>query len=185
MDTGSERPHDAPEAAILTAPEDIGTFGIPGASVHSAGNGSLPLPVVPEAAEEEVGDAEGVDGFQESSDANQEQPERHSTLEKVRQLNRFIDGAAKGLDPISAMVWITLFRFARGGIAWASQQTIAERLGLDVKTVRRHIKVLKKQNLLRVVEKGSRGGRCNTYQLGILELEPAPKRPSRSNRKPR
>jgi len=104
---------------------------------------------------------------------------------KVGNFNRFIDETVKGLDPISALIWLTLFRFARGGIAWASQETIAKRLGINSGTVSRHIHTLEEKKLLRVLEKGRRGGKCNTYQLGILPLEPVAKRPERSGKKPR
>lgn len=136
---------------------------------------------------DETGQAASIDAADPADgDANREGgPERHSLYEKVTNFNDFIDETAKGLHPISAMVWMTLFRFARGGIAWASQNTIAERLGLSPKTVYRHIVILKKKRLLRVVKKGRRGRRCNTYQLGILPLEPVAKRPERSKRKPR
>jgi len=183
MDTGSERSYEAPEA-IQTAPEDMGVGGMNGADDQLHGD-ALPPPEAPEAPEEDLRGDEAENGPQEAADDDQDQAQRYSTVEKVRQLNRFVDEAAKGLDPISMNVWLVLFRFAREGIARASQQTIAERLGLDVRTVRRHLKVLQKKQLLRVVEKGNRGGRSNTYQLGILPLEPVPKRPSRSIRRPR
>lgn len=176
MDTGSERSYEAPEDT------DVG--GMTGADDQLHGD-ALPPPDAQEAAEEELRGDGAEEALQEAAGDDQDESQRYATVEKVRQLNRFVDEAAKGLDPISMNVWITLFRFARGGIAWASQQTIAERLGLDVRTVRRHLKILQKKQLLRVVEKGSRGGRSNTYQLGILPLEPVPKRPGRKKRKPR
>lgn len=183
MDTGSERSYEAPEAT-QTARDDMGVGGMTGADDHLHGD-ALPPPDAPEAPEEDLRGDEAENGAQEATGDDQDPSQSYSTVEKVRQLNRFVDEAAKGLDPISMNVWLVLFRFAQGGIAWASQQTIAERLGLDVRTVRRHLKVLQKKQLLRVVEKGNRGGRSNTYQLGILPLEPVPKRPGRPKRKPR
>jgi hypothetical protein len=121
----------------------------------------------------------------EEDACHEAKPGENALYEKVINLNRFIDETARGLDPISFCVWMTLFRFARGGIAWASQKAIADRLGLDPKTVCRHIAMLKEKKLLRLVKKGHRGGRANTYQLGILPLEAVPKRPARSRRKPR
>ncbi len=138
-------------------------------------------------ASDEAGNAEGGDSAEPvDGDADREaEPESHSLYDKVTNFNEFIDKTVKGLDPISSLVWLTLFRFARGGIAWASQETIATRLGLSSKTVYRHIAILKEKRLLRVVKQGHRGGRCNTYQLGILPLEPVAKRPERSKSKPR
>jgi hypothetical protein len=111
--------------------------------------------------------------------------QRHPAKDKVLDYNRFIDDALKGLDPMTAVVWLVLFRFARGGTTWASQETIAQRMGVDPKTVMRHIKILKTKQLVRVVKKGSRGGRANTYQLGILPLELRVKAGRSRSRKPR
>jgi hypothetical protein len=137
--------------------------------------------------DDEAGEAEGIDAVEQAEEHvdRDAEPVGQSLYRKVTNLNRFVDEAAKGLDPISMNIWIVLYRFERAGIAWASQKTIAERLGLDPKTVYRHIALLKKKKLLRVVKQGRRGGRCNTYQLGILRLEPVAKRPDRSKREPR
>jgi hypothetical protein len=105
--------------------------------------------------------------------------------EKVLHYNRFIDDTLKGLEPMTAVVWFVLFRFARGGVTWASQKTIADRMGVDPKTVMRHLTILKKKQLVRVVKQGTRGGRANTYQLGILPLDKRPKPKRSSPRKPR
>lgn len=105
--------------------------------------------------------------------------------QKMLNYNRFIDESLKGLEPMTAVVWLVLFRFARGGGTWASQKTIAERMGVDPKTVMRHLKILKKKQLVRVVKPGTRARRANTYQLGILPLEKRPKAKRSSPRKPR
>lgn len=94
---------------------------------------------------------------------------------KVMALNAFIDESAKGLSPSAALVWLALFRFARDGVAIVSQATIAERLGVDKKTVSRNIKTLQKRGLVEPVYQGGIGRGCNRYRLGIATLEKAKK----------
>jgi hypothetical protein len=148
--------------------EDVPGAGTPSAPMASPGDGESCRP-------EQIRDHEHV-----TEDAGSEPQRADSPLyRKVMNFNRFMDETAKGLDPISAMIWMMIFRFENGSLAWASQQTIATRLGVSVKTVCRHIAILKKKRLLRVVERGRRGGRSNTYQLGILRLDPVAKRPER------
>jgi hypothetical protein len=177
MDTGSE---PAPRTA-----GDQATGGQENGE-HGMSDGIVSAVLVPEVLESR-GYQDEIAGKQavEEDDGCEAQPGGNPLYEKVKNLNRFIDETARGLDPISFCVWMTLFRFARGGIAWASQKTIADRLGLDLKTVCRHIAILKRKKLVRVVKEGHRGGRANTYQLGILPLEAVPKRPARSQPKPR
>jgi len=101
-------------------------------------------------------------------------------VKKVRLLNRFIDEALAGLPPTAAVLWLTLFRFARGGIAVVGQKTLAARLGVDVKTVKRNLRVLYRAKLVRVRKRAVEGKKVNEYQLGILALpaRPKPDRPS-------
>lgn len=175
MITGSDHEHEDVEDAA-EGHHDGAARGVDASNVDAAA-------CVADEVDRAVG-SEAVELAEEYVDRDAE-PVGQSLYRKVTNLNRFVDEAAKGLDPISMNIWIVLFRFERAGIAWASQKTIAERLGLDPKTVYRHIAILKKKRLLRVVKQGHRGGRCNTYQLGILPLEPVAKRPERSKRKPR
>lgn len=172
MSTGCNNPHgDTGNAEEQRADGPVGCVNASSAHVE---NGAV-------CTGNEAREAEGIDAVEPvDGDADCEaEPEESALYKKVMNLNRFVDEAAKGLDPISMNIWIVLFRFECAGIAWASQETIAERLGLSPKTVYRHIAILKRKKLLRVVKQGHRGGRCNTYQLGILPLEPVAKRPDR------
>jgi hypothetical protein len=178
MDIGSDRPLEALDEALTDKEgEGVGDrSSVAGSSDGSRGSLVDEMPGPGDLAPEAAADPEP---------SQEDRQRRHPLKTKVMNFGRFIDETARGLDAISAMVWFTLFRFENDGIAWASQQTIAERLGVDAKTVYRHIGILKEKKLLRVVKRGRRGGHCNTYQLGILPLEPVAKRPARVNTKPR
>jgi hypothetical protein len=95
---------------------------------------------------------------------------------KVTAFNAFIDESAKGLTPSTTLVWLTLFRFARDGVAMVSKATVAQRLGIDEKTVTRSIKTLRRLGLLKIDYQGGVGRGCNRYSLGITTLEKANKR---------
>jgi len=112
-------------------------------------------------------------------------PTQGRCVEKVLHFNRFIDEALAGLPPSAALLWLTLFRYAKNGIARVSQGKLAERMGVDVKTVRRNLRILLDKNeMIRVVKKGANGRGCNVYELGIIPLEPRAK-PNRRKRPPR
>ena len=112
-------------------------------------------------------------------------PKPGRCVRKVEQFNRFVDEALAGLPPTAAVLWLTLFRFAKNGVAKVSQQTLAGRLGVDVKTVRRNLEVLlAMKGLVRIKKQGAKGRGCSVYQLGIIRLDPAAK-PSRRKRPPR
>lgn len=102
-------------------------------------------------------------------------------VKKVRLFNQFIDQTLAGLPPPAAVLWLTLFRFARGGTAMVGQKTLAARLGVDVKTVKRNLSLLYKRRLVRILRRAVKDKRVNEYQLGILELpaRPKPDRPSK------
>jgi hypothetical protein len=124
---------------------------------------------------------------------NVDNPARHSPaaptqgrcVRKVKHFNRFIDDALAGLPPSAALLWLTLFRYAKDGIARVSQGKLAERMGVDVKTVRRNLRILLGKNgMIRVVKQGAKGRGCSVYQLGIISLEPRAK-PNRRKKPPR
>ena len=112
-------------------------------------------------------------------------PKEGRCVRKVKQFNRFVDEALAGLPPTAALLWLTLFRFAKDGIAKVSQGTLAGRMGVDVKTVQRNLKVLlEMKGLVRIVKQGAKGRGCSHYQLGIMTLEPRAK-PDRRKKPPR
>ena len=112
-------------------------------------------------------------------------PTQGRCVRKVKYFNRFIDDALAGLPPTAAVLWLTLFRYAKDGIARVSQGKLAERMGVDVKTVRRNLRILLDKNgMIRVVKQGAKGRGCSVYQLGIISLEPRAK-PNRRKQPPR
>lgn len=112
-------------------------------------------------------------------------PTQGRCVRKVKYFNRFIDEALAGLPPSAALLWLTLFRFAKDGIARVSQGKLAERMGVDVKTVRRNLRILlDKKKMIRVVKQGAKGRGCSVYRLGIIPLDPRAK-PNRRTQPPR
>ncbi len=101
---------------------------------------------------------------------------RDRCVRKVRNFNEFVDLALAGLPPTAAVLWWTLLRFERNGRAKVCQATLASRMGIDVKTVRRNIKILLAiHGLLKIEKQGAKGKGCSVYRLGLRKLEPRAK----------
>jgi hypothetical protein len=101
---------------------------------------------------------------------------------KVFRFNKFIDEALAGLPPTAAVLWLTLFRLEKQGVAWASQRTLKKWLGVDEKTVYRNMKILLDKKLVQIARQGGLGQGSNKYRLGILPLEPR-RNPNRFKKK--
>ncbi|MFN3192285.1 MAG: helix-turn-helix domain-containing protein [Aureliella sp.] len=69
-------------------------------------------------------------------------------------LNAFVDFTACELKRSELLVWLTIFRDSKDGIASSSQRDIARRTGLARKTVERSIASLSECGLLLVVYPG-------------------------------
>jgi DNA-binding MarR family transcriptional regulator len=102
---------------------------------------------------------------------------------KVLALNAFIDESAKGLSPSAALVWLTLFRFARDGVALVSKATVGARIGLSERMVGRHVKTLIRHGLVKLDRHGGASRRCNRYRLGVKQLGPHSAKPSKARQK--
>lgn len=101
---------------------------------------------------------------------------RDRCVRKVQNSNEFVDHTLAGLPPTTAVLWWTLLRFERNGRAKVSQATLAGRMGVDVKTVRRNIRILlAKKGLLKIEKQGAKGRGCTVYRLGLRKLEPRDK----------
>jgi hypothetical protein len=119
--------------------------------------------------------SEGRDGNDALDDADESyirDDEYSATGLKVFRFNQFIDEALAGLPPTAAVLWLTLFRLEKQGVAWASQGTLAKRLGVDEKTVYRNMKILLDKKLVQIARQGGLGQGSNKYRLGLLPLEP-------------
>jgi hypothetical protein len=97
-------------------------------------------------------------------------------VNKVRYFNKFVDEALAGLPPTAALLWFTLFRFARDGYATVSQKKLAAKMGVKVSTVKKNLGVLYACKLVKVTRPAIEGRRVNTYRLGIRELSARQKR---------
>lgn len=104
-------------------------------------------------------------------------PEEGRLTKKIKALNRFVDESQRGLDPSTALVWLTLFRHAWNGVAEVSQSTIAKKMGVGTKTVQRGIEKLVALKLLKITRHGGNGRGCHKYQLGLCALDSRPKKP--------
>ena len=65
-------------------------------------------------------------------------PRRRSTADRFGVLNAFVDVALRDMQPIDAVVWLVLYRDTKpDGLARTSQKSIAARIGVSDRTVRR------------------------------------------------
>lgn len=83
------------------------------------------------------------------------------------EFNAFIDRTARLLRPIDALVWLTLFRDARGRTVTVSQAYIADRLGVCRRTVSRAIGRLQAVRLVSIERSGGFRRGPNTYRLYV------------------
>ena len=81
-------------------------------------------------------------------------------------VNAFLDVSARTLPPSACLVWVLLWRDTKPeGLARTSQQDMAERLGLTVKTVKLALRTLRAAGLLEVVHRGRIGAGPSVYRL--------------------
>jgi DNA-binding IclR family transcriptional regulator len=86
-------------------------------------------------------------------------------------LNAFLDFTAKDLSRAELLVWLTLFRDSRDGVARTGQADIGKRCGINRKTVYLTLLSLRKRGLLRIVCRGSLKRGVSTYRLRWLTSE--------------
>jgi len=96
--------------------------------------------------------------------------EPNRLVKKIKLLNRFVDETLKGLEPVTALLWVVLYREARNGVAEISHGQLAKIMNVSDRTICRHIDVLIANKLLRKLKTGGYGRGCNRYQLGITSL---------------
>lgn len=83
-------------------------------------------------------------------------------------LNAFVDFTAGTLERSELLVWLTLFRDCRDGIARTGQADLARRTRLAERTVRHAIHRLAKLELLEIVRRGGVSAGPSTYRLRPL-----------------
>ena len=82
-----------------------------------------------------------------------------------------MDFTAKDLRRAELLVWLTLFRDSRDGVARTAQADIARRCGINRRTVYRAILSLSQRGLLRVVRRGRLGAGPSVYRLRWLAAD--------------
>ncbi|EMI52186.1 helix-turn-helix domain-containing protein [Rhodopirellula sallentina] len=93
---------------------------------------------------------------------------KRQTADRFAVLNAFADFTAKELRRSELLVWLTLYRDTREGVATTSQRDIANRCGIDRKTVERSIASLIDRGLLIVVKSG--GFRRGSASYRVLPM---------------
>ena len=103
-------------------------------------------------------------------------------VKKLFGWNKFLDGLRDRepkLHPLAVAVWCWLWRCEKDGRARASERKLAERFGVERKTVRRHLRALTAAGFLAVVEVGRRDHSPTVYRV-----RPVPKKPTSTDAEP-
>ncbi len=80
-------------------------------------------------------------------------------------LNEFIDSGMLGLPPLQSLVWLVLYRDARGNVAEVSASYIARRIGVVRRSVTRALKGLRDRDLICILKRGGLNKGANTYLI--------------------
>ncbi len=84
-------------------------------------------------------------------------------------LNSFVDRSMRMIDPTAAAVWFVLYRDTKpNGLAKASHNSIAERIGRGVRTVYSAVRQLEAAGLLIVVRRGRLNAGVSVYRVRPL-----------------
>ena len=129
-----------------------------------------PVQFTPEVAQECGPECDEGGGSQWAQAVPIQTGEPNRLVKKIKLLNRFVDETLIGLEPLTALLWVVLYREARNGIAEISHGQLAKIMGVSDRTICRHIDVLIANKLLRKLKTGGYGRGCNKYQLGIASL---------------
>lgn len=92
-------------------------------------------------------------------------PLRLRGVDRFSMLNEFIDSGMAGLSRLEALVWLVLFRDARGDIAESSSRYLAVRIGVNPRSVIRALVKLHAKGFIIVRRKGGLNQGANIYQL--------------------
>lgn len=89
---------------------------------------------------------------------------------KIKLLNKFVDQTVKGLDSQTALLWVVLFRHEKDGAVKISLKRLAGIMNVHPRTVSRHLRILKRNGMLRKLKSGVQGVHGNVYQIGRKDL---------------
>lgn len=96
-------------------------------------------------------------------------PDRRQTRDRFELLNGFVDFTAGTLSRSELLVWLTLYRDTRDGIAKTGQADVARRTGLGERTVRWALGRLERRGLLVVVRRGGVQRGPSSYRVRPFE----------------
>ena len=96
-------------------------------------------------------------------------PKAQAVGERFRVLNAFVDFTAGRLRRNDLLVWLILYRDARGDVARTSQADLARRAGVCKRTVIRAVRKLVTRGLLVVTHRGSVREGPSAYRVLPLE----------------
>jgi len=97
-------------------------------------------------------------------------PDCRPTRDRFEMLNKFADFTAGKLNRSELLVWLTLYRDTRDGIAKTGQADLARRTGLGERTVRWALDRLERRGLLVVVRQGGLRRGPSNYRVQPLEM---------------
>jgi hypothetical protein len=92
-------------------------------------------------------------------------------MRKLLGWNRFLDRLMHHehrLHPLAVAVWCWLWRCERKGFARASERKLANRFGVDRKTVRARLDELNAAGFLSVARRGVHGRRATVYRVRTM-----------------
>ena len=102
-------------------------------------------------------------------------PKRRRTRTDARarfaMLNEFVDCTMAKVPRTDALVWLVLFRDARGALAKSGQGYIAKRAGVCLRTVKTSIRRLQRAGLLDVVHQGGLNRGVSIYRIRSIGKE--------------
>jgi len=129
-----------------------------------------PLATPKEAARKQATPVEGQDRQRESRAAQGERKakSRRQPGRRFPMLNTFVDCTLATILRTDALVWLVLFRDARGDTAKSAQAYIARRAGLGKRTVGMAIGRLERAGLLDVLHRGGLNRGLSIYRIRPL-----------------
>jgi hypothetical protein len=94
-----------------------------------------------------------------------------SAMRIVSGWNKWADLLVGGLPPVPLLVWAILYRHAKEGVVTRANSTLGRDLGVSKETIKRAIKLLRREKLLQVVRQGGMHVGATTYRLAVRHLK--------------
>ena len=91
-------------------------------------------------------------------------PKRHRG-DRFRCINDFVDVHIRSLTRAEALIWLTLWRDTRDGLARTSYSSLSRTCGCRRATVTNALRGLREKGLIEVVQRGGKGFGANIYRV--------------------